>query len=73
MKAKIRLDTLTDVKNFVDAVRSLDAQVVLTDGEGFCVSGKSLMGALYTLEWNDVYVSCDKDIYSKIKEYVYED
>lgn len=73
MKAKIRLETLTDIKNFVSAVNSLDASVFLTDGEGFCVSGKSIMGALYTLEWSDVYVTSDKDIYSKIKDFVADD
>ena len=73
MKAKIRLDTLTDIRSFVDAVSSVAADVHLSDGQGLKVSGKSLLGAAYTMEWHDVYVECDFDIYSKISQFVVND
>ena len=39
-------------------------------GEGFKVSAKSLLGALYTMEWQEVWCECEVDIYSKIAKFV---
>ena len=55
MRQKIRLDALTDIKQFVDVVSRINARVVLEDDDGHRVSAQSLIGAAYTMEWDCVY------------------
>lgn len=62
MQHKIRLDTMKDIHKFVDIVSRLDEDVLLKDNAGHCVSAKSLMGAIYTMEWADIYCHCNEDI-----------
>lgn len=61
-RTKIRLDTLSDVNQFVSEMSTLNEKVWLEDDEGNRVSAKSLLGAIYSLEWNDIYCYCQKDI-----------
>lgn len=73
MRIKVRLDTLSDIKRFVDAANNvIGAEVYLTDGNNFTVSAKSILGATYTMEWNEVYCTCSKDIYNIIRAFVAE-
>ena len=62
MRVKIRLDTLSEVHAFVDAVSNFKEKVELVDDEGHCVSAKSILGALYSFEWSQIYCRCEKDI-----------
>lgn len=62
MRQKIRLDTMSDVQKFVDAVSKVDDKVILEDNEGHRVSATSLLGALYSMEWAHIYCYCQKDI-----------
>lgn len=66
MKAKIRLDTLSEVNKFVEVVSRFDEKVELVDDEGHCVSAKSILGALYSFEWTNIYCSCSRDISASI-------
>lgn len=61
-RTKIRLDTLSSVNRFVEVMEQLNVPVWLEDGDGCRVSAKSLLGALYSLEWENVYCYCEKDI-----------
>lgn len=70
MKVKVRLDTISDIKGFVKAVNGIEGEVHLTDGNNLTVSAKSILGAMYTIEWSEVYCTCDKDIYGRIQDYV---
>ena len=70
MRAKINLDTMTDIQKFVSVVSKVDEEVTLKDSAGHCVSAKSLLGAIYSLEWADIYCHCDKDIESLILEWI---
>lgn len=70
MRAKINLDTMTDIQKFVNVVSTVEEEVTLKDSAGHCVSAKSLLGALYTLEWADVYCYCEKDIGSLILDWI---
>ena len=72
MRVKVRLDTQKEIARFVNAVASVDVPVFLTSG-AYCVSGKSLLGAIYTLEWNDLWCECDKDIYHLIEDFIIVD
>lgn len=66
MRQRVRLDTMTDIKGFVDVVSRVDDMVFLEDNTGFKVSAKSILGAVLSMEWNEVYCSCTKDISGRI-------
>ena len=69
MQVKVELDTMTDITEFVNIVSTVPAPVHLVSDD-FRVSGKSLLGAIYTMEWSEVWCECDVDIYSKIEKFV---
>lgn len=72
MKVKINIDTLSKINTFVAICSRLDCNVNLIDGHGYCVSAKSLIGAVATMDWSQVYAESEKDIYSYITEFVAE-
>ena len=69
MRVKIELETMSDVSEFVAIATKVEEPVHLV-GENFRVSAKSLLGALYTMEWDEVWCECEKDIYTKIEKFV---
>ncbi len=69
-KYRINLVTMTDINEFVKIASNLRPQVHLIDGSGFRVNGKSLLGAMATVEWDELYAECDEDIYSDIADFV---
>lgn len=71
MKIRIRLETNTDVLGFVNSVADIDKEVFLRDNNKFCVSAHSLLGAMCSIEWKEVWVECEEDIYSRIMKWVY--
>lgn len=68
-KTKIELVTMTDIVEFVAAVANIEGAVKLIDDAGFCVNGKSLLGATASMEWDNLYVLSDEDIYNKIEKF----
>lgn len=72
MTAKVNLDTMSQINAFVTVCLRLDCKVDLIDGNGYRVSAKSLVGALATMDWNQVFVECEKDIYAYIHEFIAE-
>ena len=72
MKVKINIDTLSKINKFVSICSQFDCKVNLIDGSGYCVSAKSLVGVVATMDWSQVYVECDRDIYSHIAEFIAE-
>ena len=76
MKARIRLDTITDIGNFIVAVElatSSADKVYVTDGDRMCVSAKSFLGLSPAREFNKMYVESDKDRYTKIRDFIIEE
>lgn len=69
-KNKIRLDTFTDVQQFINITSHLEGKIVLTDGKHFSVNARSVLGALYSLEWEELYVESEYDIYTEIQKFV---
>lgn len=61
-RTQIRLDRMSDVNKFVEVMSRLTDQVWLEDGDGCRVSAKSLLGAIYSLEWRHIYCYCERDI-----------
>lgn len=70
MRLKINLNTESDVHKLVSVATSVSEDVWLTDSDhNLKVSGKSLLGALYTMsDWDDIYVECDRDLYLQLIE-----
>ena len=69
-KHKIRLDTLSDVNEFVKITSQLEGRIILTDGNHFTVNARSTLGALYSLEWDNLYVESEFCIYTAIEKFV---
>ena len=75
MKVKIRLETLTDIANFVVAVAHATGKndaVWVKDGRGSCISATSFLGLTATRDFNEVWCESDKDIYSAISPFIVE-
>lgn len=71
-KYKIELVTHTDIVEFVRIATGAPGEVKLIDGNGFCVNGKSLLGAMATVEWKSLYCVSENDIYSSIYKFCKE-
>ena len=70
MKVKINLDTLKDVQDFVNITSNLQGKITVTDGEGFVVNAKSLMGMLYSLEFSELQCESEHNIWSAIVKFI---
>ena len=70
MRQRVRLDTMTDIQKFIEVTSRIDERVFLEDNSGFKVSAKSLLGALLSLEWEEVYCYCAKDISGSILPWI---
>lgn len=73
MRYRIRLDTMQDVNRFIGIAGKVKGKVVLTDGDDFSVNGKSLLGAMYTFEWERIYCESENEIYHLIKDFVVDE
>lgn len=68
---RINLVTMSDITEFTNICQKIDGKVEL-----FCkktdyrVNGKSLLGCLAAMEFEEVYVDSDEDIYGKIEKFV---
>ena len=71
-KHKIELVTHTDIVEFVRIATEAKGEVKLIDGNGFCVNGKSLLGAMATVEWKSLYCVTEDDVYSEIQKFCKE-
>ena len=72
-KYRIRLDTMADVNRFVGIATQIPGKLILTDDENFTVNGKSLLGAMYTFEWDQIYCQSEAEIYLKIKDFIIDE
>ena len=70
MKNRIRLDTYHDAVKFVNIASTLDGQITVTDDGNHRVNAKSLLGMLYALEFNELWVETDNNIYFDIQEFI---
>ena len=67
---KIHLETMNDINEFVGIVSQIESPVYLEDGENFRVSAKSIIGAIASLEWDNLICVSADDIYTKISKFV---
>ena len=71
-KIQIRLDTQSDVKDFVRIASSIELPVYLEDGTGFRADAKSLLGVMYGMyEFKELYVLSDfEHLPTKFNKYI---
>lgn len=69
MRVKVELITNKDAVEFVNIATQISEPVYLV-GENFRVSAKSLLGALCSMEWDELWCECERDIYTKIEKFV---
>ena len=70
MKVKIRLDTITDIANFVLIANSTSKSIKLIDNSGLCVDAKSFLGVAYAQEFKDLWCVSEEDLYNKLEPYI---
>ena len=70
MKNKIRFDTYTDAVRFAQIASALGGQITVTDGGNHRVNGKSVLGMLYALEFDELWVESENDIYTAIQDFI---
>ena len=68
-KYKIELVTFKDISDFVKVAEKHSCRITLTDGTGYCVNGKSLIGAMATVEWDNLYCESEEEIYAEISKF----
>lgn len=72
MKIKVRLDTVTDIANFVLIANQVKSNVYLTNNNGLKVDGKSFLGVAHAHEFDELWCECEEDIYTKIQNFITE-
>lgn len=70
MSYKIRLDTLSEVNQFVKVASQVPGQVTITDNQGLRVNGKSVLGMLYAMEFEELWCESDVEIYHLIENFL---
>lgn len=72
-RVPIRLDTMSDVKEFVAIAERLpqDAVLKITYGKGLFVNGKSFLGCMYSFaEFDELFVESNFDMGSKLDKFL---
>lgn len=70
MRIKIRLDTASDAVKFSNIAAKLDGEIYILDGNGLKASAKSVMGALYSLEFNEIWCESEHDYTTKFLDFI---
>ena len=70
LKVRVKLDTITEIANFVVIANTIPSNVYLTNGADLKVDAKSFLGVAYTREFAELWCECEEDIYTKIEQFV---
>lgn len=70
MRIRINLDTMSSIRKFVNICAAEEGKIYLTDGNEFTVNARSILGALASLEFEELWCVAENDIYTKIQEFV---
>lgn len=72
-KVKIRLETLTDINKFINIVSQLPGKIVVKNStEDFIVNAKSIFVMICALNYDDLWLESEQDIYNYIKDFLVE-
>lgn len=71
---KISLETLSDVKKFLNIVTDnfgeQDLLLLTTASGDFTVNAKSIIGVIYSLEWDNLYLISEKEAFDFFKDFI---
>lgn len=71
MKNKINLITMTDLIEFQKICEDTEGKIEVYCGKkGYRTNAKSILGCMAALEYEDMWVESEVDIYSKIQKWV---
>lgn len=73
MRVKLNLDKASTIRDFVEVASTVNGDVYLTNNSHqYVVSAKSLLGAMYSLEWSDgIWLECeDENAYSVFRQFM---
>lgn len=70
MRNRIRIDTVKQANELATITGKLDGKITITDGQGLTVNAKSVIGALHAMEFNELWIESEKDIYTAIKPFI---
>jgi hypothetical protein len=61
---------MSEINTFVSTMTRSNANIFLTDkNRNFIVSAKSMLGAVYSMEWDEVWCESDEDIYHLVNKF----
>jgi hypothetical protein len=61
---------MKDINQFVAACAKINSPVYITDGAGLKVSAKSVLGVMYSMEFDTIWCECEEDIYQYIEPFM---
>ena len=72
MRARIRLDTTSDVEKFVQITGSkeITGRIVIKDSTGLCVNAKSILGALHAMEFSELWLESENDYWVALQDFI---
>lgn len=70
MRIPIRIDTMHDAMELSKIASGVDADVYITDdASNLIVNAKSVMGCLYSMEFDKLWLVSSSDLYSKFSKF----
>lgn len=70
MRNRIRIDTVKQANELAAITGKLDGRITITDGQGLTVNAKSVLGALHAMEFENLWIESEKDIYMAIEPFI---
>lgn len=70
MRNRIRIDTIKQANELAAIMGKLDGKITITDGQGLTVNAKSVLGALHAMEFENLWIESEKDIYMAIEPFI---
>lgn len=70
MRNRIRIDTIKQANELASIMGKLDGKITITDGQGLTVNAKSVLGALHAMEFENLWIESEKDIYMAIEPFI---
>ena len=68
-KYRIKLTTIGDIVEFFKVTTTIPGKVVLKDGAEYCISAKSILGAIPCINWDELYCESENDISAEIEKF----
>jgi hypothetical protein len=71
MRFRVYIETLSDANRLSGIAGTFDetTSIRLIDNSGFCVNAKSILGAICSMEFDEIWLVSNKDVYSKFAEF----